>query len=58
MADEEAADDSKYTDRLISLTCLYLGLQGQAERIFNDTKEKVTEYTDAAMEKVQGCKVS
>ena len=38
--------------------CIHSGLQGQAERIFNDTKEKVTEYTDAAMEKVQACKVS
>ena len=31
---------------------------GQAEKIFEDTKVKVTEYSDAAMEKVNNCKVS
>jgi len=43
MADDEAADES---------------LMGQAEKIFEDTKVKVTEYSDAAMEKVNNCKVS
>ena len=35
-----------------------LGLQGQAEKMLNETKEKVSEYTEAAMEKVNNCKVS
>ena len=34
------------------------GLQGQAEKMLNETKEKVSEYTEAAMEKVNNCKVS
>ena len=36
----------------------FLGLQGQAEKMLNETKEKVSEYTEAAMEKVNNCKVS
>ena len=36
----------------------FSGLQGQAEKMLNETKEKVSEYTDAAMEKVNNCKVS
>ena len=68
MADEEAADDSKFsrykTDLVTGsghgskLNFAVSGIQGQAERIFNETKDKVTEYTDAAMDKVQSCKVS
>ena len=40
------------------LTFCILGLQGQAEKMLNETKEKVSEYTEAAMEKVNNCKVS
>jgi len=43
MADDEAADES---------------FMGQAEKMLEDTKAKVTEYSDAAMDKVQNCKVS
>jgi hypothetical protein len=31
---------------------------GQAEKVLDDTKAKVAEYSEAAMEKVQNCKVS
>ena len=40
------------------LNVWFLGLQGQAEKMLNETKEKVSEYTEAAMEKVNNCKVS
>ena len=73
MADEEAADDSKLVKFIAIyfgqqfmpfwpndplLTFCILGLQGQAEKMLNETKEKVSEYTEAAMEKVNNCKVS